>query len=277
MLKGDKIHGVSSIHHDYQSYLIDIWGVVYDGRKLIQSSLDCIKELVSLNKEIIFLTNSPKRSDEIKLFLAKLGIDSNLYIDVLSSGELLYQYFLRHQLKEKKFYFIGAKNDNYHIGDLGYKKVENIFDAEFIVVSGFNDNEELSYYQNLLSSIIEKKIPLFCVNPDVKVLVGGIEYFCAGSLAEFYQNLGGEVYYFGKPKQSTYQYIFDYYHFDKSKTLAIGDNLDTDIKGANDFGIHSLFIGSGVHRKEFLPSDSSLNASMDSRFSFNYFLSNLTW
>ena len=35
------------------------------------------------------------------------------------------------------------------------------------------------------------------------------------------------------------------------KVLAIGDNLRTDIKGANNLNIDNLFIYSGVHRNEF--------------------------
>ena len=34
----------------------------------------------------------------------------------------------------------------------------------------------------------------------------------------------------------------------------IGDNIRTDIKGANNMNFDSLFITSGVHRTEFLDS-----------------------
>ena len=35
------------------------------------------------------------------------------------------------------------------------------------------------------------------------------------------------------------------------KVLAIGDNLRTDIKGANNLNIDCIFISNGVHRDEF--------------------------
>ena len=35
------------------------------------------------------------------------------------------------------------------------------------------------------------------------------------------------------------------------KVLAIGDNLRTDIKGANNLNKDCLFISNGVHRNEF--------------------------
>ena len=42
------------------------------------------------------------------------------------------------------------------------------------------------------------------------------------------------------------------------KFLAIGDNLRTDIKGANNLNIDSLFIYNGVHRNE-IKNDEELN------------------
>ena len=35
------------------------------------------------------------------------------------------------------------------------------------------------------------------------------------------------------------------------KVLAIGDNLRTDIKGANNLNIDCIFISNGVHRDEY--------------------------
>ena len=43
---------------------------------------------------------------------------------------------------------------------------------------------------------------------------------------------------------------------ENEKVLAIGDNLRTDIKGANNLDIDSIFITKGVHRNEF-KNDSS--------------------
>ena len=35
------------------------------------------------------------------------------------------------------------------------------------------------------------------------------------------------------------------------KVLAVGDNLRTDIKGANNLNIDCIFISDGVHRNEY--------------------------
>ena len=41
---------------------------------------------------------------------------------------------------------------------------------------------------------------------------------------------------------------------DKSRVLAIGDAIRTDVKGACDFGVDALFVTSGVHRDELHPA-----------------------
>jgi ribonucleotide monophosphatase NagD (HAD superfamily) len=41
---------------------------------------------------------------------------------------------------------------------------------------------------------------------------------------------------------------------DKSRVLAIGDAIRTDVKGACDFGVDALFITAGVHRDELHPT-----------------------
>ena len=87
---------------------------------------------------------------------------------------------------------------------------------------------------------------LICTNPDLIVHRGDEEEYCAGSIAQIFESLGGKVIYFGKPHKEIYKMCFN----NKEKVLAVGDNLRTDIKGANNLNIDSLFITNGVHRDE---------------------------
>ncbi len=66
--------------------------------------------------------------------------------------------------------------------------------------------------------------------------------------------------------------------FDKGeKVLAIGDNLRTDIKGANNLKIDSLFISNGVHRNE-INNDKDLSDLIKKyKVSTNYVQNNLKW
>ena len=57
-------------------------------------------------------------------------------------------------------------------------------------------------------------------------------------------------------------------NFKKSRTLAIGDSMPHDIVGANNFGIKSLLITSGIHKELFLNKDFSWNSFLDNYTQF---------
>ena len=61
------------------------------------------------------------------------------------------------------------------------------------------------------------------------------------------------------------------------KVLAIGDNLRTDIKGANNLNIDCVFISNGVHRDEF-NDISELTKLLDKyKVKANFFQKELKW
>ena len=61
------------------------------------------------------------------------------------------------------------------------------------------------------------------------------------------------------------------------RTLVIGDNLNTDIKGANNMKLDSLFITSGIHKSK-IKNDKDIEKLLNKHdVSINYFQSDLTW
>jgi ribonucleotide monophosphatase NagD (HAD superfamily) len=90
---------------------------------------------------------------------------------------------------------------------------------------------------------------MICTNPDLIVDKGNKRELCAGSVAMVFEKMGGEVVYFGKPYPEVYNQSTK--NKDK-KILSIGDNLNTDIKGANLLNYDSLLISNGVHKNEII-------------------------
>ena len=105
--------------------------------------------------------------------------------------------------------------------------------------------ENLNYYKGLFKEHINKK--MICTNPDLIVDKGERRELCAGSVALVFEKMGGEVVYFGKPFPEVYNQSIDN---KEKKILSIGDNLNTDIKGANLLNYDSLIISNGVHKDE---------------------------
>ena len=85
--------------------------------------------------------------------------------------------------------------------------------------------------------------------------------------------MGGEVIYFGKPYPEVYNQSFDN---NNKKILSIGDNLNTDIKGANLLNYDSLLISNGVHKNEII--DKGIDETSKQYESIvNYMQSDLKW
>jgi ribonucleotide monophosphatase NagD (HAD superfamily) len=95
-----------------------------------------------------------------------------------------------------------------------------------------------------------------CANPDRVVQRGNKLIYCAGALADLYEELGGDVAMCGKPYAPIYASTLagaERLHgkpLDMGRVLAIGDGIPTDVLGANRQGLDVLFVASGIHGKE---------------------------
>ena len=90
---------------------------------------------------------------------------------------------------------------------------------------------------------------MICSNPDKTVVRGDKFWICAGLLAEYYEKIGGEVDYYGKPFKPIYEFCFNFFDTKNKRILIIGDSLENDIKGANNLNIPSVLITDGIHRE----------------------------
>ena len=134
-----------------------------------------------------------------------------------------------------------------------------------------NHDKDLDYYKTLLKEHLTKK--MICTNPDLIVDRGNIREYCAGSVAKVFENLKGEVVYFGKPYPPVYELSAETRN---KKVLCIGDNLNTDIKGANVQNFDALLITGGIHRNEI--SDKKIENLIKSyNVKINYIQTELKW
>ena len=267
------IKGLREIYHKYDVFLIDLWGVVHNGIQLYPGAIKVLENLNKLNKRFVLLSNAPRPSKKVEEFLLNLKMNKIFVKAVFTSGEAAIK-SLEKNIYGKKFYHIGPKRDN----DLfkGFEKnKKNLEESDFILCTGFFENKEdsLDFYKDLLKKNLHLK--MVCTNPDLVVHRGSTEEYCAGTLAAIFEKLGGKVAYFGKPYPTIYNFCLK-----KNETvLVIGDNVRTDIKGANNMKFDSLFITRGVHKDEFL------NLSLDKydkileqyKTKTDYYQERLTW
>ncbi len=76
---------------------------------------------------------------------------------------------------------------------------------------------------------------------------------CAGSVADRYAEIGGDVRYHGKPHAAIYRTCLELFEgIAPGRILAVGDSLRTDVAGARGAGLGALFVASGIHAGELM-------------------------
>ena len=270
-MKIKKLDHLSEIYNDYDAFLIDLWGVMHNGIRLNSSAMNVVKKLEEKDKRIVFLSNAPRPSKKVINFLKKLKMDDKFLKNVFTSGEVALNSLNKNKFGEK-FYHLGPQRDDSLFSSITKNKT-TLEKCDFILCTGLFDEEEenLKYYEDLLKDFTNKK--LVCTNPDLVVHRGGKEEYCAGKIAEIFESLGGEVIYFGKPHKEVYLSCLK----KNQKTLVIGDNLNTDIKGANNMNLDSIFIIGGIHRSKINNEEFIDKLLKDYNVSANYFQNELTW
>jgi HAD superfamily hydrolase (TIGR01459 family) len=267
------IKGLSQIQSKYDVFFIDLWGVVHNGIELHNEAIKALENINKLNKSFVLISNAPRPSQNVKDFLVKLEMSEELLKNIFTSGEAALK-SLQQNIYGKNFYHLGPIRDSSLFRDFEKNKKE-IDAADFILCTGFLDGYEnsLNFYEELLKKYTHLK--MICTNPDLVVQRGSTQEYCAGTLAEIFERLGGKVVYFGKPYPDIYKFCLQ----DNKNILAIGDNIRTDIKGANNMKFDSLFITNGVHKNEFsnLSPENYDNVLNKYKTKTNYYQERLVW
>ena len=272
MTKNLDKEGLRYIAENYDLFFIDLWGVVHNGINLHKKAIETLVEIDKSNKKYVLLTNAPRPNSTVKTFLKKLGMDNKILENVYTSGEAALSYLKKNHFEEI-FYHIGPPRDFDLFNNFEKKKTKDIKLSSYILCTGLFDdhNQDLNYYKDLLSNNTKKK--MICTNPDLIVDRGDKRELCAGSVAMVFEKLGGQVIYFGKPYPEVYNQSTDNKN---KKILAIGDNLNTDIKGANLLNYDSMIITNGIHKEE-IKKDGIENVSKNYEVLVNYMQSELKW
>ena len=201
---------------------------------------------------VILLSNSPRPSEPLQRQLTSLGVSDQSYDATVSSGDLT-----RHELAKHagaRILHLGPERDLPIFEGLDVTRV-GVKDAELVVCTGlFNDETETPEdYAGLLRELAERKLTMLCANPDHLVERGHNLVYCAGALAQIYEEDGGKVTYAGKPYKPIYELAEETIarlagrKVARSEILAIGDGIRTDMAGAAEFGLDSVFVASGLH------------------------------
>lgn len=154
--------------------------------------------------------------------------------------------------------------------------------AHFIYMSAVSSPvDTIDTYLPFLEHAAGMGIPFVCAGNDTSCFVHGKIALAPGAVAEQYAVMGGRIITIGKPDAQIFNYCLDGIK-DIGNILVIGDNVATDIKGAEILGFDSMLISKGIHvnylGEGYIP-DVAKTRELSNNYdaSPNYVISNLRW
>jgi HAD superfamily hydrolase (TIGR01459 family) len=249
------ITSFAGLADNYDAVLSDVWGVVHNGVVATPSACDALTRFRERGGTVILITNAPRPGATVVNFIDKVGVPHSAYDGIVSSGDVTRS--AMQARPQKNVFHIGPERDLPIFDGLGLNFVP-MEKADYVVCTGLNhdDVETPETYRALLTEIRKRNLFLLCGNPDLVVERGDKLIYCAGALADLYASLGGEVLYAGKPHRPIYDLALERVAnargkpVAKSRVLAIGDSIRTDLTGAVGYGLDCLFVTAGIHAEE---------------------------
>lgn len=243
----EPLPALAAVHGRYDALLCDLWGVVHNGREAFAPALAALSAFRAQGGRVVLISNVPKPRDPIPGQLDRLGVPRDAWDVIVTSGDAI-----RAELAARApgpMLRIGPAHDGALWEGLGLAEAD-LAQARFLAVSGLTDDarETPEDYHPLLQAAAARNLEMLCANPDILVRVGDRLVWCAGALARDYGAMGGPVVMAGKPHPPIYDLAYrELPGIEKSRMLAIGDGIGTDVQGAADQGLDCLFIASGMH------------------------------
>jgi HAD superfamily hydrolase (TIGR01459 family) len=239
----------------YPVWFCDIWGVVHDGHTPNPATAGTLSRHRANGGIVILVTNSPRSNVGVEQQIAAIGVPRQTHDAIVTSGDVTRTLIEEHG--GGQIFHLGPERDHSIFEGLEVRRVP-LEEAKAVLCTGlFNDRTETpDDYHELLADMRERDLEMICANPDRIVRIGSRILFCAGSLADAYQALGGKVLMAGKPYEPIYELAQRKAQgaagraIAKSEILAIGDGPDTDIRGAAGYGIDAVLVADGITQAE---------------------------
>lgn len=254
MTNPDFSGGLASLVPHYDALACDIWGVVHNGITPYPEAVEALVNFRQQGGRVVLVTNASRTEEPIRAMLDRMGVPRTAYDAMVTSGDVTRN--LIRPFEGKNIHHVGPLADHpiFHGLDLNETPADQ---ADAVVVTGpDNDEDTPNDYAERIALWLSRDLPLICSNPDKMVEIGNQMHYCAGAIADVYQEQGGKVLQAGKPFAPIYELALKKLETvmgkapDINRVMAVGDSVRTDATGAAGQGIDFLFITGSLHAEE---------------------------
>ena len=249
------VTGLEELAPRYDVILCDVWGVLHDGVTAAPAAGEALTRFRAEGGRVVLISNAPRPGPSVVRQLDRLRVPRTAFDDIVTSGDLT-----RTAVAERRdlvVHHLGPERDKAIFTGLDVR-FGTLDDADYVVCTGLldDDADTVDDYHATLGRMAQRELLMICANPDLVVERGHVLIPCAGALAQVYEELGGPVFYAGKPHGPVYEAALARaarivgQPASRARVLGIGDAIRTDIAGASRAGIASLFVARGIHTEE---------------------------
>ena len=263
------IRSLANLAGRYDAVFCDLWGCLHNGKTAFPTAVAALLGFRATGGKVVLLTNAPRPKSSVVRQLDALAVPRDAWDIVVTSGDAAQMGMLSGAVG-RKVHHIGALKDEPFFTDFAediatyaatQPAIERVAlkEADGIVCTGLADDltETPDDYRAALLLGKTLGLPMLCANPDIVVDMGDKRLYCAGALAQAYEEMGGTALYFGKPHPPIYDLarrrLAEAGAPSDPKILCIGDGISTDIQGGIAEGLDTLFITGGLEADRFGP------------------------
>ena len=262
--------------------LLDIWGVLHDGEAPYPGVLSALDELKSRGTKCTIISNSSKRKKATISQLTTLGFDTTMFSEIVTSGEVGWNYLAMVNGREHDRKFLpalslpltgprdspltvctfgnGADDDEYvttsgcvegSLPDLLLARgTESVWLSPALIHRRQDPAAWKSAVMARLVSARARDVPMLVTNPD-RARPDAELSVMPGAIGDWYEEIGGTVVRVGKPEGEVFRIAMGDRGEGEARgeVVMVGDALETDILGGNRVdGVTSCWCwGNGIH------------------------------
>jgi HAD superfamily hydrolase (TIGR01459 family) len=242
----------------YDVVFCDVWGVVHDGENAYAEAGEALARFREAGGTVVLVSNAPYPAARVATVIDAKGVRRDAWDAIVSSGDIAKRHVA--EAGYTRIHCIGPEPRDRALFDSLPGRRTVLTEAEVVVCSGLvhDRTETAEDYRGLMQQALELSLPLVCANPDLVVDVGSARLPCAGAIAALYEQMGGTVFWAGKPHPAAYQAALASARalrgvsVSPDRVLAIGDAMRTDLAAAEGASIDALFVAGGIHRHEVM-------------------------
>ena len=262
------LRSLADLSGRYDAVFCDLWGCLHNGKTAFPAAVAALQGFRATGGKVVLLTNSPRPKSSVIKQLDGMNVPRDAWDLIATSGDAAQMGMLSGAVG-RKVHHIGAPKDETFFTDFaddlaGYAATQPpitrvpLKEAEGIVCTGLFDDltETPDDYRAALLLGKTLGLPMLCANPDIVVDMGDKRLYCAGALAQMYEQMGGTALYFGKPHPPIYDLArrrLAESGVTDPQILCIGDGIRTDVQGGIGEGLDTLFITGGLEAERFGP------------------------